>query len=234
MSTSKGVLVGCSVLSVAAFLVMAVVAVLLDETGWFLATPIPVQNDHPSDFLHLSGTIPNGFSVQIVTQYVTTNPRYQVSVNWLEEFGTYRPRVANVDTPVQQKSGMYDTTIPLDRFQPGNPRWSPDCVYVLLRASGQHPIQIDPAVDSGETIAQVGTLICFNPPKQLPLNVHPYTYGSDWTSLTTACRLYKDTEGEPSATTQAGPGSVAYFPLRSTERHLRADFVPWDMTPNTP
>jgi hypothetical protein len=104
----------------------------------------------------------------------------------------------------------------------------------LLRASGQHPIQIDPAVDSGETIAQVGTLICFNPPKQLPLNVHPYTYGSDWTSLTTACRLYKDTEGEPSATTQAGPGSVAYFPLRSTERHLRADFVPWDMTPNTP
>jgi hypothetical protein len=234
MSTSKGVLVGCSVLSVAAFLVMAVVAVLLDETGWFLSTPIPVQNDHPSDLLHLSGTIPEGFAVQIVIQYVTTNPKYQVSVNWLEEFGTYRPRVVNSDTPVQQKLGLYESTVPLDRFQAGNARWAPDCVYVLLRASGQPPIRVDPAVDSGEAIAQAGTLIYFNPPKQLPLNTHPYTYGSDWTSLTTACRLYKNTEGKLSATTQAGPGSVAYFPLRSTERHLRADFVPWDMTQNTP
>ncbi len=60
---------------------------------------------------------------------------------------------------------MYETTIPLDRFQAGNARWAPDCVYVLLRASGQPPIPVDPAVDSGQAIAQAGTLIYFNPPQ---------------------------------------------------------------------
>jgi hypothetical protein len=218
-------------MSAAAFIAMGFAVFILDETGWFLSTPIPVLNDHPTDLLRLSGSIPDGFSVQVVTRYQTTNPKYQVSANWLENFGTYAPRVVNIDTPVEEKTGTYETNVPLDRFKPGDAQWAPDCVFLSLRASGTSPRPISPAIDSREGIFPAPLLICFNPPRQLPLNVPPYTYGSDWTSLVIPCRFYKGSHGEPEATTDRT--TVVYFPLTNAVRDIRGDFVPWKQGMNT-
>jgi hypothetical protein len=234
MSILKSLAIGCALVSMAALLAAAAVLAVMFATGWFLPTPIPKPKDRPTDFLHLSGTHPAGIAVQIVAQYATTNPRYKVSINWLEDAGAYRPRIVRIDTPVKDAAGSYDASIPLDKFQPGDARWAPDSLYVLLRPSACPPLSIDSTTDSADTLVSNGILICFNLLQPFFPSARPYTYGTDWASLSVPCRIYHDDQGDPQTITQASRQSVVYFPLDQAAREIRADFVPWIIRPGAP
>jgi hypothetical protein len=228
MPRLKSFLMVSSIILVFSFLIAAGWEGLLYMNGWsgFAVSP-PVEKQHPSDLLQVSGTIPDGISLQVVADYVTTNPRFQVSVNWLEDAGNYRPRRVTVNLPVRRQSGEYETTVPFDKFQKGEAAWAPSRLYFLLGTGDGAPREIDPAIDSRNNSDLGDPVLYFIPPRASSLADRPFVYGSDWTNLEITCRIYTDGEGIRRVISEDPVPGHPYYPTTGVERTLRVNLIAW-------